>query len=61
MSAKGIRNCKAKLSENDVTNIFKSKLGSVALGRFYGMNKRTIERIKTGELWASVTDRLVGE
>lgn len=51
--AKGERNPKAKLNQAQVAEILASAKGSRELGRLYGVDRTTIQRIRKGVLWAS--------
>jgi hypothetical protein len=51
--AKGAKNPKAKLSPEQVATIKDSDVGSRQLGREYGVNRSTIQRIRNGTAWNS--------
>lgn len=49
----GERNPKAKLTPEQVAEIRESIVGSRALGRQYGVDRTTIQRIRKGALWTA--------
>lgn len=52
---KGEANAKAKLTNEDVVAILKDPKGATALGRYYGVNRNTIMRIRNGSGWKHIT------
>ena len=54
MAAKGEANGRSKLTTEQIQVIRSSTDGCVKLSRLFKVNKKTIQRIRNGELWASV-------
>ena len=50
---------KKRLTEDEVKDIYLSKSSIKQLTAQYGMNIRTIERIRSGKLWGRITNELV--
>ena len=55
---RGSKNTQAKLKEDDVINIFKSKFSYSTLASLYGVSKTTICNIKNGRFWGWLTSKL---
>lgn len=58
LEIRGIKNKANKLSEEDVKNIYLSKLGSRKLGKMYGVSSVNIYLIKNKKCWKWLTDTL---
>ncbi len=50
---KGSKNPASKLTEGQVAEIRMSEKSSYVLAKLYGVNRRTIGRIRSGEIWAA--------
>lgn len=55
---RGIRNTQAKLTEDQVVEMFLSDLSNTELAETYGISSGHVSAIKTGRKWASVTHDL---
>lgn len=47
----------SRITEADVLVIRKSKLSCAALSAIYGISRQAVQRIKTRQTWAWLTDR----
>ena len=54
-TARGEGNGAAKLNENIVRRILRSRLGCITAARLFGVSKSTIKRIRSGKQWAHVS------
>jgi len=55
--ARGVRNGRTKLSEEQVHEIRESAESHAALASKYGVNHKTVRRIRSGEIWGSLPVR----
>ena len=55
--ARGVRNGRTKLSEEQVHEIRESAESHAALASKYGVNPKTVRRIRSGEIWGSLPVR----
>lgn len=53
----GLKNGRAKLTEQQVLEIYKSNLTSTQLSKIYGVSDAAICKIKNGENWKSITQK----
>lgn len=55
-SAKGVKNGRSKLKENEVLSILKDNTTpKMKLAKIYGVDARVIRDIKNGKIWKSIT------
>ena len=55
--ARGVRNGRTKLTEEQVHEIRESAESHAALASKYGVNHKTVRRIRSGEIWGSLPVR----